>query len=104
MWPGKRLFPCDLHAAAKCVEPMEGLLQATCHTESKTCKREKITSAHLEMLHTISLPAGPLHTRNKVSFPGTLGCVPRVSPPKSQATLSTKKSSLPVCYAEHELH
>lgn len=75
----KGLFPGDLHAAAKRLVPVGGLLQAMYPAESKTCKREEVTGAHLEMLHTISLPAGPLHTRSKMPFPDALDCVLKLS-------------------------
>lgn len=79
IWPGKRPFPGDLHAAAKCSVPMEGLLRAMYSAESKTCKREEVIGAHLEMLHTISFLAGPLHIRSKMPFPGALDRVLKLS-------------------------
>lgn len=35
--------------------------------ESKICRREEVTSVHLEMLHIVSLSAGPLPTRSKMA-------------------------------------
>lgn len=75
----KGLVSGDLHAAAKCLVPMEGLLQAMYPAESKTCRREEVTGAHLETLHALSLPAGPLHTRSKMPFPDALDCVLKLS-------------------------
>jgi len=40
--------------------------------ESKTCERGEVSIVHLEMMHTIILPAGPLHSRSKMPSPGAL--------------------------------
>lgn len=91
-------FSGDLHAAARCLVSMEELLWAVHPTESKTCKREEVTGAHLEMLRTTNLPAGLPHTRSKMPFPGA-GYSRGVPPPKSQAPSLAQKSRLPLAVA-----
>lgn len=54
----KGLFPGDLDAAAKCLVPLEGMFQARYPAEFKTCEREEVRGAYVEVLHAISLPAG----------------------------------------------
>lgn len=75
----KGLFPDDLHAAAKCLVLIGKLFWAMHPVKTKTCRRKEVTGACLEMLHTISLPAGRLHIMHKMSFPGVLDCALNLS-------------------------